>query len=82
MKHELKVIPTYFKALWCGDKTFEIRNNDRGFQERDEICLQEFDDKVQEYTGREINGFIRYLTDFGQKDGWIVFSFQESGRSE
>ena len=87
MRHELKVLPNYFKALWCRDKTFEIRKNDRNFEERDEVVLQEWepaDDKLNDgvanYTGREIEGFITYLTDFEQKRGWVVFSFDEIGR--
>lgn len=81
MKHELKVLPQYFKALWCGDKTFEIRLNDRNFQERDEVVLLEWNDE-EAFTGREINGFITYLTNFEQKEGYVVFSFRENGRME
>lgn len=83
MTHSLKVYPKYFKALWRGDKTFEIRLNDRNFEERDEILLQENTDGSHEgYTGREIGGFITYLTDYEQKKGYVVFSFQESFRTE
>lgn len=80
MKHELKVQEKYFKAIWCGDKTFEIRLDDRGFEERDTLVLKEFDG--QDYTGREIEAFIRYRTNFEQKPGWVVFSFQETHRGE
>lgn len=83
MKHELKVYPQYFKALWCGDKTFEIRLNDRNFEERDEICLQENDNGSHDgYTGREINGIITYLTAYEQQKNYVVFSFRETHRSE
>lgn len=86
MRHTLKTWPEYFRALWCGDKTFEIRKNDRVFQERDEVVLQEWEPFMGkeggEYTGREIEGFITYLTDFHQKDGFVVFSFRESCRRE
>lgn len=83
MTHELKVYPKYFKAIWCGDKTFEIRLNDRSFEERDEICLQENENGSHDgYTGREINGVITYLTDYEQQKGYVVFSFRETHRSE
>lgn len=82
MKHELKCQSKYFKALWCGDKTFEIRLNDRGFEERDEITLQEIDGAYHDYTGREIEGVITYLTNFEQKKDYVVFSFRETYRSE
>ena len=29
--HQLKTWPVYFKAIWDGIKTFDIRVNDRGF---------------------------------------------------
>lgn len=83
MKHELKVYPQFFKALWCGHKTFEIRKNDRKFEERDEVVLQENDNGSHDgYTGREIDGFITYLTDYEQKPGYVVFSFHETSRRE
>ena len=86
MSHELKVYPQFFKALWAGVKTFEIRKNDRKFELNDEICLQEFVPTTQAieefYTGREINGFITYITDFEQKKGYVVFGFSESHRHE
>ena len=75
MKHFLKMKEEYFQAAWAGDKTFEIRNNDRNFKERDEIVLQEIDRADHEYTGREIHGRITYLTDFEQKKGFVVFSY-------
>lgn len=82
MKHKLKVQPQYFKALWCGDKTFEIRKNDRNFEERDEVVLQEIEWAGHDYTGREIEGLITYMTDFEQKPGYVVFSFRETRRTE
>lgn len=82
MKHELKTWPDYFQALWVGDKTFEIRKNDRNFKERDEIVLQEYDPVNKELTGREINGFITYLTSYEQQGGYVVFSFREIFRKD
>ena len=32
MTHELKILPMYFQAVWDGDKTFEVRKNDRGYK--------------------------------------------------
>ncbi len=83
MKHELKVYPQFFKALWCGDKTFEIRLNDRHFEERDEVSLQENETGSNDgYTGREIEGIITYLTSYEQQPNYVVFSFRETYRSE
>lgn len=31
-KHELKILPQYFQAVWSGIKTFELRKDDRDYQ--------------------------------------------------
>lgn len=41
--HTLKTLPVYFDAVERGDKTFELRNNDRDFQTGDTLILEEFD---------------------------------------
>lgn len=38
--HQLKILPQYFQAVSIGDKTFEIRKNDRDFKVGDNIALQ------------------------------------------
>jgi|TARA_Y100000310_G_scaffold298310_1_gene332146 hypothetical protein len=46
--HELKTEPKYFGRLVSGDKTFEIRKNDRDFQVGDELILKEYDKEAHE----------------------------------
>lgn len=82
MTHNLKTWPGYFQATWVGDKTFEIRKNDRTFKERDEIVLEEWEPGNMEYTGRAIEGFIRYMTDYEQKQGYVVFQIEITERRE
>jgi hypothetical protein len=41
--HVLKVQAPYFEALLSGEKTFEVRKNDRGFQRGDMLHLREWD---------------------------------------
>jgi hypothetical protein len=43
MTHKLKTWPEFFKAILAGDKTFEIRKDDRGFKVGDTLRLLEFD---------------------------------------
>lgn len=46
MLHELKTWPTYFGPVWEGDKTFDVRIDDRGFQKGDNVVLREWDISV------------------------------------
>lgn len=81
MKHELKTFPVFFQAAWVQDKSFEIRKNDRNFKERDEVVLQEYDESG-EYTGREIEAVITFITNFAQHADYVVFAFRPTRFSE
>lgn len=79
MHHDLKILPAYFEAVMCGDKRFEIRDNrDRGFQRGDTIRLREWRTDLQCYTGHCFRGRITYVTNYEQKDGFVVFGFVEA----
>lgn len=41
--HELKTVEQYFDAVARGDKTFEVRKNDRAFQTGDVLILAKVD---------------------------------------
>jgi len=43
MHHTLKIWPRYFDRVISGEKTFEVRKNDRDFQNGDTIRLREYD---------------------------------------
>lgn len=76
MKHELKILPAYFEAVLNGDKTFEIRDNrDRGFQKGDTVVLLEtaMGPRGPTFSGRELERQVTYVTNYGQKDGFVVF---------
>lgn len=68
--HELKIAPEPFEAVVTDKKRFEIRRNDRDFQVDDWLRLLEFSNG--EYTGNTAGQRIRYITDFEQKDGFVV----------
>ena len=69
--HDLKILPEYFTAVSSKKKTFEIRKNDRDFKVGDHVILSEWDGQ---YTGRRVLKEIKYITDYDQKPGYVVFS--------
>lgn len=74
MTHELKILPKYFRAVDNGSKLFEIRKNDRDFHEGDIVILNEWNPDDERYTDRSINKVIGFITDYAQKEDYVVFS--------
>jgi Domain of unknown function (DUF3850) len=50
--HELKVWPEFYEPLSRGDKTAELRYNDRNYQVGDILVLREWEPKTECYSGR------------------------------
>ncbi len=77
--HDLKILPVYMDRIMSGEKRFEIRKNDRDFQAGDTFNLLEGYPGAQSHmwnaTGRVYFGTITYVTNYEQKDGYVVFSF-------
>ncbi|KLV06899.1 DUF3850 domain-containing protein [Photobacterium ganghwense] len=65
--HDLKIKTEYLTAILDGDKTFEIRKNDRDFKVGDRVRLND--------GKRYLVIRIKYITDFAQQGGYVVFSF-------
>lgn len=84
--HELKILPTFFEPILNGDKTFEIRHNDdRGFQTMDGVVLSEYNPDSflkNKWTGRRIRARISYVTNYAQKDGYVVFGLSNPREME
>ena len=57
--HELKILPEYYEAVVSGEKNFEIRKNDRGFEVGDILILKEW--HHGRYTGRQVNKRVQYI---------------------
>lgn len=74
-KHELKILPEYYELVRSGDKTFELRKDDRGFAVGDLVTLREWMPESG-YTGREIGSRIRYILrstpEFGLEEGYCI----------
>ena len=65
--HNLKIETKYLLDIVKGRKQFEIRKNDRDYQVGDTVTVS--------------NGLccailrIKYITDYAQQDGYVVFGF-------
>ena len=72
--HDLKILPEYFRAVKSGEKTFEVRFNDRNFQKGDVLHLREWDGN--EYTGKSIFVEVTYILDNPSycKDGYVIMA--------
>lgn len=75
--HHLKTIQPFFDEILSGDKQFELRKNDRDFKAGDTAWLEEYDSKLDAYSGRKIRCTICYvLTDFpGLQKEYCIFAF-------
>ena len=74
--HELKIMPEYFEAIVKGEKTFEVRYNDRNFAKGDILLLREHDGK--EYSGRTIKAGVTYLLNNPAycKEGYVIMAIK------
>ncbi|MEV0669375.1 DUF3850 domain-containing protein [Mycobacterium sp. NPDC050441] len=60
--HSLKSWPQFFHAIVAGDRTHELRRNDRNFRVGDLLVLAEFDPLVEEYTGATCTAEVTSIT--------------------
>lgn len=59
MTHDLKILPQFFEAVVNGDKTFEVRKDDRPYKVGDKLVLKETGGHG--FTGREIEATVTYI---------------------
>jgi ribosomal protein S17 len=75
MIHELKCWPDFYEAVLNGNKTFEVRKDDRGFKVGDILHLREWNPKTETYSGRELARTVTYILRGGQlgiEEGYVV----------
>ncbi len=82
--HELKTWPSYFQAILDGDKTFEVRRDDRGFHAGDTLRLREWEPKDKRYTGRTVDVRVTYLLEGGEAltPGFCVMGIESASYDE
>ena len=59
--HDLKTWPVYMSALASGEKSFEVRRDDRDFQVGDGLLLREWDPSKMKYGPRELRRLVTYI---------------------
>lgn len=77
--HELKTAKHYFKEVFMGHKTFEIRKNDRNFKNGDTLILKEWDSFRETFTGRKLARTVTYIFpggSYGLDDDYVVMAIQ------
>lgn len=75
--HELKTWPEYFQQIVDGNKTFEVRRDDRGFQVGDLLMLCEYEPEGALLTGQRIGMTVTSILhggQFGIEPGFVVMS--------
>jgi hypothetical protein len=83
MIHELKTWIDYFSLVANGEKTFELRKNDRGFLAGHELLLREYDKDKELYTGRKLLRRITFILqgdkaeELGLKKGFCIMGLEE-----
>ena len=84
MKHKLKLLDTFADAVLSGEKSFEIRENDRGFQKGDEVVFRPVDKLGLESHHpifKEVFVITYVLSGWGLKDGFVVFGIKKIAQS-
>lgn len=77
--HHLKCLHPYFDAVARGDKTFEVRLNDRDFQVGDTLKLVRYvDDKGDwEHIVKRRVTYVLHGGQFGIEPGYVVMGLEK-----
>lgn len=77
MIHELKIYSPYFEKVISGEKTFEVRQNDRDFHVGDMLALNEID-CCGVYSGKSCIVDVTYILDNQDfvKEGYVVMAIK------
>ena len=79
--YNLKIFNDFADAIVSGDKTFEIRENDRGYQKGDYIKFQAIDKtglKNQHAINCKLYTITFVMNGWGIKNGYVVLGIKEN----
>lgn len=76
--HHLKTLPEHFGPVCRGEKTAEVRLDDRGFAVGDLLVLHEWDG--EKHTGASSAQFITHVLKgfHGLAEGWVMLSMTDA----
>lgn len=74
--HDIKILSEYFSKVIDGSKTFEIRKNDRNYKVGDRLLMREYINNGDYETGGWIFATITYITNYNQKNDYVVMSIK------
>ena len=80
--HEVKIYESYAYAVLSGEKTFEIRDNDRGYQKGDHLRFEVKDDRglhgILTHGLNDKEYEITYVhSGLGMKEGYVALAIQK-----
>lgn len=76
MLHKIKIRESYWNAVEDGRKTFEVRDNDRGYNAGDLIQFEVVSDSGVYMRTESQEYLITYVLNCrGIDDGYVVFAF-------
>lgn len=88
MIHDLKIFKSFADAIISGDKTFEVRHNDRGFQKGDKVRFKVEDhlenlEKSEDHPiSKKLYEITYVLNSWGINEGFVVFSIKEAAEDD
>lgn len=81
MRHELKLLEHFEKPVLSGEKNFEVRKNDRGFQAGDEVCFkvmkEHYMNPIPSQLNEKVYKITYVLSGWGIENGYVVFGIKE-----
>jgi hypothetical protein len=75
--HDLKITRELWASVALNVKTFEIRRNDRGFQQHDDLLLRALSEDGNSYSGEWAFTHVIYILDdeqYGMRPGFVIMS--------
>ena len=89
MIHKIKLQKEFADAVLSGDKCFEIRKNDRGYQKGDKVQFKVMDGIYEYYLpyienhkhplSEKLYEITYVISGWGLENGFVVFGIREDG---